>query len=743
MKFSATVKNIIFENESNGFRIFSVDKDGEERIIKGNSFKVMPGDFLDIEANKVQDPKYGEQYNIIFIERSSKPSMYNIINYLQSGLIKGIGETTARRIVEEFGEDTMEILKNSPSKLLQVKGIGKKNYKKIKESLDEKKEYAEIFLYLQSLGLSLHQANIISDFYKEDTKKIIMQNPYTLIDDIRGIGFRTADIIAQRIDIEPDSPFRIKAAFKYFMEKEANSNGNCYVLEDDLIDGVEKLLDIEIKKRKETLESLIVNGIIAIDDTGNESRVYLPQIEKSEMRCARNIANILQSEIEDEFDVEYELSKLEKEHLDELQIEAIKKSMTEKMLIITGGPGTGKTTIINNITKIYKNNGKDIILAAPTGRAAKRLSESCNEEAKTIHRILGYIPVENGTIFDHDEDNPIDCDLIIIDEASMMDIFIADSLLRALDSNTRVVFVGDCDQLPSVQAGNVLNDLIECGEITTIKLTKIFRQAQNSNIIVNAHRINNGEFPILNEKGKDFFFIEENDPERAKQTILDLCAQRLPNFYKKDEFDDIIVLTPMKKSSCGTKELNSSLQEVLNPKTPMTEEIEQRDRIFRLNDKVMQIKNEYTKEFIDDDSMGVFNGDIGRITYVDPIDETIDVLFDDKTASFTKKECDGLTLSYAITIHKSQGSEFPIVVIPVTQAPFMLLTRNLLYTAITRAREIVVLVGSLKILRQMISNNKIMKRNSGLDRRIKQYMDFDIDDDEQEMMREMFEDEGF
>ena len=284
---------------------------------------------------------------------------------------------------------------------------------------------------------------------------------------------------------------------------------------------------------------MIVSGIIAIDDTDDEKRVYLPSIEKSEMRCALNISNILQSEIEDEFDVEYELSNLESEHLDELQIEAIKKSLTEKMLIITGGPGTGKTTIINNITKIFKQNDKKIILAAPTGRAAKRLSESCNEEAKTIHRILGYIPVENGTIFEHDEDDPIDCDLIIIDEASMMDIFIADSLMRALDSNTRVVFVGDCDQLPSVQAGNVLNDLIESGEITTIKLTKIFRQAQNSNIIVNAHRINNGEFPILNEKGKDFFFIEENDPVCAKKTILDLCAQRLPNFYKKDEFDAV------------------------------------------------------------------------------------------------------------------------------------------------------------------------------------------------------------
>ena len=743
MKFSATVKHIIFENDSNGFRIFSCDKDGEDIIVKGNSFKIMPGDFLDIEANKVLDRKYGEQYNIVTVERSNKPSLYNIFNYLKSGLIKGIGETTARNIVDKFGEDTMDILKNSPSKLTEVKGIGKKNYKKIKESLDEKKDYAEIFLYLQSLGLSLHQSNIISDYYKEDTKKIITQNPYVLIDDIRGIGFKTADIIAQRIDIAPDSPFRIKAAFKYYMEMEANSNGNCYVLEDDLINGIEKLLNIEFENKSDTLEMLVVNGVIAIDHTDDEKRVYLPKIEKSEMRCALNISNILKTEIEDEFDVEGELSNLKNSGLDELQLEAIKKSMTEKMLIITGGPGTGKTTIINNITKIFKKNDKEIILAAPTGRAAKRLSESCNEEAKTIHRILGYIPVNDGMVFEHDEDNPIDCDLIIIDEASMMDIFIADSLFRALDSTTRVVFVGDCDQLPSVQAGNVLNDLIESGNIVTIKLKKIFRQAQNSNIIVNAHRINNGEFPILNEKNKDFFFIEEDNPENVKKTILDLCAQRLPNFYKKDEFDDIIVLTPMKKSSCGTKELNTALQEVLNPKTPATDEIEQADRIFRLNDKVMQIKNDYSKEFIDDDSTGVFNGDIGRITYVDPIDESIDVLFDDKTASFTKKECDGLTLSYAITIHKSQGSEFPIVVIPVTQAPFMLLTRNLLYTAITRAKEIVVLVGSLKILRQMISNNKIMKRNSGLDKRIREYMNVHVDSSEQDMMREMFEDEEF
>ncbi|WP_297812267.1 ATP-dependent RecD-like DNA helicase [uncultured Finegoldia sp.] len=743
MKFSATVKHIIFENDSNGFRIFSCDKDGEDIIVKGNSFKIMPGDFLDIEANKVLDRKYGEQYNIVTVERSNKPSLYNIFNYLKSGLIKGIGETTARNIVDKFGEDTMDILKNSPSKLTEVKGIGKKNYKKIKESLDEKKDYAEIFLYLQSLGLSLHQSNIISDYYKEDTKKIITQNPYVLIDDIRGIGFKTADIIAQRIDIAPDSPFRIKAAFKYYMEMEANSNGNCYVLEDDLINGIEKLLNIEFENKSDTLEMLVVNGVIAIDHTDDEKRVYLPKIEKSEMRCALNISNILKTEIEDEFDVEGELSNLKNSGLDELQLEAIKKSMTEKMLIITGGPGTGKTTIINNITKIFKKNDKEIILAAPTGRAAKRLSESCNEEAKTIHRILGYIPVNDGMVFEHDEDNPIDCDLIIIDEASMMDIFIADSLFRALDSTTRVVFVGDCDQLPSVQAGNVLNDLIESGNIVTIKLKKIFRQAQNSNIIVNAHRINNGEFPILNEKNKDFFFIEEDNPENVKKTILDLCAQRLPNFYKKDEFDDIIVLTPMKKSSCGTKELNTALQEVLNPQTPATDEIEQADRIFRLNDKVMQIKNDYSKEFIDDDSTGVFNGDIGRITYVDPIDESIDVLFDDKTASFTKKECDGLTLSYAITIHKSQGSEFPIVVIPVTQAPFMLLTRNLLYTAITRAKEIVVLVGSLKILRQMISNNKIMKRNSGLDKRIREYMNVHVDSSEQDMMREMFEDEEF
>ena len=720
-----------------------MDKDGKEIIVKGNSFKIMPGDFLEIEANKVYHPKYGEQYDLIHAERSDKPSLYNITNYLQSGIIDGIGKTIAKRIVDEFGENTLEILKNSPSKLLQVSGIGKKNYKRIKKSLEEKEEYAENFLYLQSLGLSLHQANIISDFYKEDTKKIVQQNPYALIDDIRGIGFKTADIIAQRIDIAVDSPFRIKAGFKYYMEMEANSNGNCYVNEEDLISGVEKLLDIELKDKDDLIESLIVNNIISIDDFEGERRVYLPKIEKSELRCAMNISNILKEEIANEFDVEKEIEDLNSENLDEIQLEAIKKSMTEKMLIITGGPGTGKTTIINNITKIFKSNGKQILLAAPTGRAAKRLSESCGEEARTIHRILGYIPVEDGAVFEHDEDSPIECDLIIIDEASMMDIFIADSLMRAISPETRVIFVGDCDQLPSVQAGNVLNDLIECGQIETIRLTKIFRQAQNSNIIVNAHRINNGQFPILNEKGKDFFFIEENDPQKAKETILDLCANRLPKFYKKDEIEDIIVLTPMKKSSCGTRELNESLQEVLNPKTPATDEIEQSDRIFRLHDKVMQIKNDYTKEYIDDVGSGVFNGDIGRVTYVDLIDETIDVKFDDKTASYTKKECDGLTLSYAITIHKSQGSEFPIVVIPITQAPFMLLTRNLLYTAITRAKEIVVLVGDLNILKRMIANNKIMKRNSGLDRRIKQYMQVDIDDTEEEFMREMFEDEEF
>lgn len=747
MIVEGTVKNIIFENDSNGFRIFSLNNGKEEMIIKGYSFKIMPGDSLSVDCKKIIDPKYGEQYLINHVERSETISSYHIENYLASGAIKGIGEKKARSIVEKFGKDTLDILQNSPARLLEVPGIGKNNYADIKKSLDEQKEYAESLIYLQSIGLSLRQATLIIETYKEDAVNKIKKNPYQLIDDIRGIGFKTADIISQRIDIEPTSPFRIRAGVKYYMDMEASSHGNSYVRYQDMIVNVQKLLNIDPTCIDNEVERLLVENVISIDETNGEKKVYLPRLMQAEKRASYMLSQILAYKPDYKFDIKKEMKKLEKSDLafDDLQKEAIKMSMTEKALIITGGPGTGKTSIIKEIVEIYRDNDKKFILAAPTGRAAKRLEESCGYQARTIHRLLGYIPLgDKKAVYEHDEDSPIETDLIIVDEASMMDIFITDSLLRALSAETRIIFVGDVDQLPSVQAGNVLKDLISSEKIPIIKLEKIFRQVDESNIIINAHRINKGLFPILNENKKGFYFQEAESSEAVKNIILELCARRLPDFYKIDPIEDITVLTPMKKSPSGSLELNRSLQEVLNPKKPDLYQLEYGENIYRMGDKVMQTKNDYTKEFLNSDGMGVFNGDIGKIVDVDPLEESIEVEFEEgKICKYTKKDLYQLSLAYAITIHKSQGSEFPFVVIPVSQMPYMLMTRNLIYTAVTRAKNLVMLVGSRNILSKMIENNRIDERNSSLDIRIREYADMNLDMDELFMMDEIFDDEEF
>ncbi|MDY6065412.1 MAG: ATP-dependent RecD-like DNA helicase [Finegoldia sp.] len=747
MILEGTVKHIIFENDSNGFRIFSFDTGREDVTVKGTCFKIVPGDNLSIDCSKIIDPKYGEQYFINHVEKSNTISTYHIENFLASGAIKGIGEKKAKSIVEKFGKDTLDIIQNNPVRLLEVSGIGKNNYADIKKSLDEQKENAASLIYLESLGLSLRQATLIIDTYKEEAIAKVKKNPYQLIDDIRGIGFKTADMISQRIDIEPTSPFRIKAGIKYYMDMQATSHGNSYVEYNKMKADVSDLLAIDSEVIEEKLESLLVENVISIDDFEGEKRVYTPRLMQAEKRVAYNLSQIIQSETDYNFDVEKEMRRLEKSEInfDDLQKDAIRMAMTEKVLIITGGPGTGKTSIVKEIVEIYKDKGKKFILAAPTGRAAKRLQESCSYEAKTIHRLLGYIPLsDNKAVFEHDEDDPIETDLIIVDEASMMDIFITDSLLRAISPETRIIFVGDVDQLPSVQAGNVLKDMINSEKITTIKLEKIFRQADDSNIIINAHRINKGLFPILNENGKGFYFQEVNEAKRARDVILELCAKRLPDFYKLDPIEDITVLTPMKKSFCGTVELNRSLQEVLNPKRPELYEIESGENIYRMGDKVMQTKNDYTKEFINSSGMGVFNGDMGRIVDVEPIEEYLEVQFDeDKICRYFKKDLYQLSLAYAITIHKSQGSEFPVVVIPISQMPYMLMTRNLIYTAVTRAKGLVMLVGSRNILAKMIENNRIDKRNSSLDVRIREYSEMSVDEDELAMMDEIFEDENF
>lgn len=731
MEFEGIVKNIVYENSENNYRVLQIETSDGEITAVGNIRPVIMGEALKIMGDIYFHDKFGEQIKMDSIETVKGTSTISIEKYLASAGIPHIGQATAKRIVDRFGEDTLDILKNNPARFLEIEGIGQKKYEDIKESLEETLKNQELFMYLQNLGITMNQAARIIDKYKDDTIEKIEENPYQLIDDIWGIGFKTADEIAIRNNIAKDSTFRIKAAYIYFLQTEATQNGNCFMPYELTIDRVSKLLGLNREIVEEPLMNFVMEGYLLIEEIDEEKIIYEPYLHDLEVNVAGKLAQILLDEKDlKEIDSKKEMEKLEKTseiQLAEEQKLAIKTVLDEGITIITGGPGTGKTTIINNIVEIFKKNGQKVILAAPTGRAAKRLEESCDEKAKTIHRLLGYMPLENkrGMIFEHNEDNPLDGDVLIIDEASMIDLELFENLLKGIKDNMRIVFVGDVDQLPSVGAGNVLNDMIESDYITTIKLKKIFRQDDNSNIVINAHRINNGEFPIVNEKGKDFFFLKEFSNLNSQKRILELVAKRLPNYYKFKSIDDIQVLTPMKKGEIGTVELNNKLQEVLNPKTPEKDEILHGDRIFRQNDKVMQIKNNYNKTFktlYGQEGQGVFNGDFGYISKVDSYDETVEVILDDdKRISYTKKELDELQHSYAITIHKSQGSEFPAVVIPIGPGPYMLMTRNLIYTAITRAKKLVVLVGDMRYLQNMIRNNHIEKRNSSLNYRIKEY----------------------
>lgn len=731
MEVEGIVKNIIYENKDNNYRVLNLETSDGEITAVGNIRPVINGEAVKITGDIYYHDKFGEQIKIETLESIKGTSTISIEKYLASAGIPHIGATMAKRIVDKFGEDTLDILKNNPSRFLEVEGIGNKKYQDIKESLEETLKNQELFMFLQSLGITMNQAARIIDKYGDDTKENIETNPYRLIDDIWGIGFKTADEIALRNDIELDSKFRIKAAYTYFLQTEASQNGNCYMPYELTVEKVSKLLNLDRETVEEPIMDFIVEGVILVEEVEGEKIVYEPYLYDSEVAVAGKLAQIICDENAfKDINVEREVEKLKNLKditLADEQILAIETVLKENITIITGGPGTGKTTIINHIVEIFKSNGQKVILGAPTGRAAKRLEESCGVKAKTIHRLLGYMPLENkrAMIFEHDEDNPLDGDVIIIDEASMLDLELCENLLKGISTDMRIVFVGDVDQLPSVGAGNVLNDMIESGYIKTIKLNKIFRQEDSSNIVINAHRINNGEVPIINEKGKDFFFLREFNTKNMQKRILELVAKRLPNYYKFNSTEDIQVLTPMKKGDIGTVELNNSLQEVLNPKTPSKDEIMQGGRIFRVDDKVMQIKNNYNKTYkslYGQEGQGVFNGDFGRVSKVDSLDETLEVILDeDKRIEYSKKELDELQHSYAITIHKSQGSEFPAVVIPIGPGPYMLMTRNLIYTAITRAKKLVVLVGDYKYLNMMIKNNHIEKRNSTLNYRIKEY----------------------
>ncbi|HBH1312816.1 TPA: ATP-dependent RecD-like DNA helicase [Clostridioides difficile] len=722
-KLEGMISEIVFKNEDNGYTIAHLVNENDEIVVVGCMPTLAIGESIEVEGKWVNHKIYGTQFEVNSFMPVTPSSLEGIYVYLSSGMIHGIGEKMAKRIIDKFGVDTLEVIQNSPEKLQEVEGIGSKKVKQIVKSYEEDRELRNIIIQLSPFGITPNYCLKIYKKYKSSAIEVINKNPYQLAEDIRGIGFKVADSIANKIGIDKNSKDRICQGILYTLNKSL-SNGHTYLPEHVLIQDSEKLLELNGEIIKECVMMLVYNQKIHVEKVNNENLIYLMPYYLAENGVCSQIVKLSQYEFEDlKIDIDNEINVLEEDKkikLTEKQILAVKESVNSGVLIITGGPGTGKTTTINAIIDIFENNGKSVTLAAPTGRAAKRMSETSNKEAKTIHRLLemGFSTDDDLTFF-KDEEDPINSDVIIVDEVSMVDIILMYNLLRAIKLGTRVILVGDSDQLPSVGAGNVLKDMINSNIINVVKLNEIFRQAQESMIIVNAHKINNGEPLYLNTKGKDFFFIRKSTNEEILNEIIGLVNERLPKFYKVDKLKDIQVLSSMRKGELGVTNLNIELQKYLNKKEKFKVEESFSKRLFRVGDKVMQVKNNYTKKWETEDQKesgeGIYNGDIGYVYHIDKDKKTIYILFDQtKIVSYLYDELDEIDHSFCTTIHKSQGSEFPVVVLPIAWAPPMLLSRNLLYTAVTRAKKLVVLVGDVKYLEYMIKNNRVNQRYSNL-----------------------------
>ena len=734
LKLEGIVEDVIFRNEDNGYTVAKLNTSDGMVTIVGNAAFINLEEMVEVEGDWIYHDKFGEQLEFKSIRTTVPSTLKGIENYLASGLLPYVGPKTAQNIVEEFGEDSLDIIQYNPEKLKTIPGIGEKKLEKISQAYEEQREIKDIMVYLQGFDISVNNGIKIYKKYGNETINVVNENPYKLSEDIYGIGFKTADSIARSMGIEENSSYRIEAGLKYVMMQSSN-DGHCFLPKEELIRETSSVLQVEVELIEEAIQGLVFKENFHIVNELDKTIVYYMPFHVAENNVARKLVDLSRVEFDEiEVDIQNIIRRIEKEEDMEFhgkQLTAIEESVEQGVVVITGGPGTGKTTTINAIIKVFEELELKVVLAAPTGRAAKKMSETTGKESKTIHRLLGFSFMEEDMGFNKDEDSPIEGDVIIIDESSMVDILLMNNLLKAIDGGTRVILVGDIDQLPSVGAGNVLRDIISSEAIKVVMLDKIFRQAEESMIVVNAHRINKGEQPILNEKGKDFFFLSKKDSKTTLDTVIDLNSQRLPNFYNYDPLKDIQVLTPMKKGDVGINSLNKKLQEVLNPLSDGKKEKKIRDEIFREGDKVMQVRNNYNLEWERveegvglEKGKGVFNGDFGFIESIDNEGKTLQVIFDDaRLVEYDFKGLDELKLSYSITIHKSQGSEFPAVIIPVHWGPPMLLTRNLIYTAITRARELVVLVGEERFLYMMVNNNRIIKRYSGLDKKIKEYIE--------------------
>lgn len=696
------VERITYSNSENGFSVLRLKVENEAELITvvGSLASINPGTQLILKGNWKNDPKFGRQFLVESYKEELPSTLTGIEKYLGSGLIKGIGPVYAKKIIKEFGMDTIDIIEKDPKRLFQIEGIGKKRLEMIIRGWDEQKEIKNVMIFLQSHGVSTTFAVKIFKRYGKKSVKLLKENPYRLAEDIWGIGFKSADKIAGNMGFEAYSYARCQSGFLHILN-EATNLGHCYLTKDELIEESLKLLETDQASIEEHLDRAIKDESLIMD----QSCVYIPAMLYSEIALSKRIKEVINAPSVLTFsDTDAVIARLEKEEkiiYDDIQKDAIKKAAQAKFMVLTGGPGTGKTTTTLGMIKVFEAMNARVILAAPTGRAAKRLSEASRMEAKTIHRLLEYKPGEG---YKKNSENPLEGDVLIIDESSMIDLLLMHNLLKALPLHMKVFLVGDVDQLPSVGAGNVLKDIISSGRVDVVKLERIFRQAQDSQIISNAHRINKGLFPELKTgRQSDFFFIEEEDPEKVLAVISELCTKRLPRYYKVDPINDIQVLTPMQRGNTGAMNLNTVLQKSLNKNT---RGLEYAGRSYYLGDKVMQIKNNYDK--------GVFNGDIGVISHINQEEKIIRVFFDNMHISYELDEMNELVLAYATTVHKSQGSEYRIVVAPLTTQHYMMLQRNLLYTCVTRAKEIMVLVGTKKALFLAIKNNKISKRNTRL-----------------------------
>jgi exodeoxyribonuclease V alpha subunit len=726
-KLRGVVERVTYANAENGYSVLRLAVKGKLDLVTvvGNLADVNAGESLELEGVWTRHRQYGRQFKVLSYRTVLPATAEGIKKYLGSGMIKGIGPVMAGRIVDKFGADTLDVIEHDSRRLLDVLGIGRKRVDQIRMAWDEQKQIREVMVFLQGHGVRPSWAVKIYKAFGDASVQVVREDPYRLAREINGIGFKTADQIAQNLGLPPDSPRRVAAGVAYALGEMANE-GHVYVPQGELLATATKMLEVpadlvqegvealeqEEEVYRETIEYPVAGTQAGSEEIREEEAVYLRPFYYGEVGVARRLQAMLHhagSRLDVFGGVMWQvlLSDTGEMHLSARQQEAVRTALTRKVTVLTGGPGTGKTTTVRTVIDLLERFKRSYALASPTGRAAKRLAEATGRPAKTIHRMLGFVPGEG---FKHDEDNPLDVDMLIVDETSMLDLLLANHLLKAIHPATHLLLVGDVDQLPSVGAGNVLRDVIDSGQVPVVRLDLIFRQAQDSLIVTNAHRVNKGQLPTFRKTATDFFLFGQDDPDKAADLIVDIVQRRIPRKFGLNPMDDIQVLSPMYRGAVGVSNLNERLQAALNPPSPKKAERRLSGRAFRAGDRVIQLRNNY--------DLDVFNGDVGRIQSIDALNQRLLVEIDERVVRYDWSEADELALAYAISVHRAQGSEYPAVVIPVMTTHYMMLQRPVLYTAVTRARELVVLVGSRRAIAIAVRNDKVARRHSGLSTRI-------------------------